>query len=428
MRVKGLIRSTPRLFDGASGKQLPGARRVLQALMPWAEPAPSLTVTTPRGRWNNAMAMELESTRLRQWPADDGLLVECRVRVREGRLGIGLTKEDGSTYASRERMVLAKPGIQCPRVWVDEPSEARFLVFRNVHPEGRPTHFDLFDLFADRLPGEGTFTTSWEQPSVKTIDVGELGRLVAWIRRCWDDPFAGPFPARTGENKPSGSIGIVNVEDLPSLYGQASPRAWPPPGKDKPLDQWKMETDDAPILEYLWRLWRPRRHLEFGTWEGFGATLVGQSTDAEIWTINLPQGEFRDDGEPLYASSDAGGRIGWRYRAAGLGPRVHQLLCDSRDFDTNGFAANLFDTVLIDGGHTPDLVENDTDKALSVLRPGGLCIWHDFCPDPAALSHNLAPLGVVQAIVENIARWQPLFERLYWIRKSWILVGERKPT
>ena len=128
--------------------------------MPWTEPAPSLVVTTPRGRWNNAMALALERKRLRHWPADDGLLLECRVRVREGRVGIGLAKEDGSTYASRERMVPAEPGIQCPRIWVDEPSEARFLVFRNVDPEGKPTHFDLFDLVADRLPGEGNFAAS----------------------------------------------------------------------------------------------------------------------------------------------------------------------------------------------------------------------------------------------------------------------------
>lgn len=424
MRVKGLVRNTPRPFEGASVERLQTARRLLQFVMPWAEPRPLLTVTTPRGRWNNAVALEIDPERLRNWPAGDGLLVKCRVRVREGRLGIGLTKDDGLTYASRERMVSAGAAIQCPRVWVDEPSEARFLILRNGDPEGQPTHADVFALSADRVLGEGRFAASWSQPSIKTIDVMELGRLVAWARRIWDDPFA----AGASRNSPAGSISIVDVEDLPSLYGQPSPEAWPPPGKDKPLDRWKMETDDVPILEYLWRLWRPRRHLEFGTWEGLGATLVGQSTGAEIWTINLPQGESGADGESLYAASDAGGNIGWRYREAGLGPRVHQLLCDSRDFETGRFAADFFDTVLIDGGHTPDLVANDTDKALRVLRPGGLCVWHDFCPDPEALSRNLAPLGVVQAIVENFERWQPLFARLYWIRKSWILVGERKST
>ena len=84
--------------------------------------------------------------------------------------------------------------------------------------------------------------------------------------------------------------------------------------------------------------------------------------------------------------------------------------------------------MLVDGGHTPDVVENDTEKALRVLRPGGLLVWHDFCPDPDALARNLAPLGVVHAVVSRLDAWRPLFERFYWIRKSWILVGERKST
>ena len=390
--------------------------------MPWTEPAPSLTVTTPRGRWNNALAMELESKRLRQWPAADGLLVACRVRVREGRVGIGLTKEDGSTYASRERMIPAKPGIQCPRVWVDEPSQARFLVFRNVDPQGRPSHFDLFDLFADRLPGEGSFAASWEQPSVKTIDVGELGRLVAWARRSWDDPFpARPFAASASQDARAGSIGIVDAADLPALYGQPSP-----PGAAsvrrgqaaRSLEDGDRRCSDSGVSVAAVGASPPPRVRDLGR---IRRDLGGAEHRRRM---NLPQGETGGDRR---ASSDAGASIGWRYRAAGLEGRVHQLLCDSRDFETNGFAADFFDTVLIDGGHTPDLVENDTDKALRVLRPGGLCIWHDFCPDAAALSRNLAPLGVVQAIVENIGRWRPLFERLYWIRKSWILVGERKP-
>ena len=426
MRMKGLIR----VYASACSRERQGNAchcpgGYLQAVVPWAERRPWLTVTTPRGRWNNAVALELEGGRLRNWPADDGLLVACRVRIREGRLGIGLVKEDGSTYASRERMVPADPGIQRPRIWVDEPSDARFLVFRNVDPEGRPTRFDLFDFLADRLPGEGSFAASWSQPSARTIDVRELGRLVAGARRAWDDPFA----ATALNGSQAGSIDIVDVADLPALYGQPAPPAWPPPGQDKPLDG--LEDGDRRRSDF------PNScggcdglaDLMSGTAEGFGAALVGQSTDAEIWTINLPQGEAGSDGELLYARSDAGGSIGWRYRSAGLGSRVHQLLCDSRDFRTGDFARDFFDTALIDGGHTPDLVANDTDKALSVLRPGGLCIWRHFCPDPAALSRNLAPLGVVQAIVENISSaGGRLFYRLYWIRKSWILVGERKPT
>ncbi len=372
--------------------------------MPWTEPAPSLTVTTPRGRWNNALAMELESKRLRQWPA---------ARWPPG--GVPRSRPRGTPRHRPDeggRLDLRLQGTDDPRQAGDPMSAG--LGRRAI---GRPASW--YFAMSIRKEGPATSTCSISSPigcrgrqlrGVVGAAVGQdhrcrgtrpLGRLgPALMGRTFPAGLSPPARARTAR---AGSIGIVDVADLPALYGQPSPPAWPPSGGDKPLDRWKMETDDAPILEYLWRLWRPRRHLEFGTWEGFGATLVGQSTGAEIWTINLPQGESGGDRELLYASSDAGANIGWRYRAAGLERRVHQLLCDSRDFETNGFAADFFDTVLIDGGHTPDLVENDTDKALRVLRPGGLCIWHDFCPDPAALSRNLAPLGVVQAIVENIA-------------------------
>jgi predicted O-methyltransferase YrrM len=272
------------------------------------------------------------------------------------------------------------------------------------------------------LPGARTFSATWSDRAVKSIDGGELGRLVEWAQRIWDTPF----PGKAGGRPATTSIDIVNVEDLPSLLGVPAPQELPPGAEDKPLADWKMETDDAPILEHLWRARAPRRHLEFGTWEGFGTALVAQSTSAQIWTLNLPEGEAATDGTSLYASTDAGEVIGWKYRAAGVADRVHQILCDSRDFDTSAFAADFFDTVLIDGGHTPDVVRNDTEKALRVLRPGGLCVWHDFCPDPEALSKNLAPLGVVQAIAENIDEWRPLFDRFFWIRKSWILAGERK--
>src|ERR1044072_6649423 len=179
MGMKGLIRKPPRLFDRASGKRLPSPRHLLQTGLPWNEGRPLLTVTTPRGRWNNAVAMELDSHRLRDWPASDGLLVECRVRVREGWVGIGLTKDDGSTYASRERMVPADPAIQRPRIWVDEPSDTRFLAFRTGDSEGRPTHFDVSDLLAHRLPEECNLTASWSLAAIKSIDVGELGLLVS---------------------------------------------------------------------------------------------------------------------------------------------------------------------------------------------------------------------------------------------------------
>jgi predicted O-methyltransferase YrrM len=35
------------------------------------------------------------------------------------------------------------------------------------------------------------------------------------------------------------------------------------------------------------------------------------------------------------------------------------------------------DLVFIDAGHTYDYVKRDTDQALTMLRPGGVIVWHD---------------------------------------------------
>jgi predicted O-methyltransferase YrrM len=381
-----------------------------------------MAVSTAPGRWSDALSFPVDARRLRGLSDNDAVIVECSVRVHAGRLGVGVTAEDGSTFVSKERVVSARPVLQTLRIWIEEPASARHLLFRNLQPDGQPTRFELFDLATQLLPGTRRFTAPWSDRSVKVIKADELARLLDWAELVWDSPSS----RRRRDMPATAAIEIVDVEDLPSLPEISAAPALPPNAMKKPLADWKMETDDAPILECLWRAWAPSRHLEFGTWEGFGAALVARSTDAEIWTLNLPEGEAATDGTSLYASTDAGPDIGWKYRTAGAAARVHQILADSRDFDTEAFAVDFFDTVLIDGGHTPDVVANDTDKALRVLRPGGLCVWHDFCPDPDALSKNLAPLGVVQAIAENIDRWRPLFARLFWIRKSWILVGERK--
>jgi predicted O-methyltransferase YrrM len=381
-----------------------------------------MAVSTAPGRWSYALSFPVDARRLRGLSDNDAVIVECSVRVHAGRLGVGLTAEDGSTFVSKERVVSAGPVLQTLRIWIEEPASARHLLFRNLQPDDQPTRFELFDLATQLLPGARRFIAPWSDRSVKVIKADELARLLDWAELVWDSPSS----RRRRDMPATAAIEIVDVEDLPSLPEISAAPALPPNAMKKPLADWKMETDDAPILECLWRAWAPSRHLEFGTWEGFGAALVARSTDAEIWTLNLPEGEAATDGTSLYASTDAGPDIGWKYRTAGAAARVHQILADSRDFDTEAFAVDFFDTVLIDGGHTPDVVANDTDKALRVLRPGGLCVWHDFCPDPDALSKNLAPLGVVQAIAENIDRWRPLFARLFWIRKSWILVGERK--
>lgn len=421
--LPGLIGTPPLIHNGALATRASVMERASRALLPGASDKPLWTVETGPEMWSDALSFPLRADKLHLLDATDAVVIELRILVRNGVVGVGATAEDGSTFVSNERVVSAGAAPATVRIWIREPKHARHLMFRNVAPVGTPSRFALLELRADVVPGALSFVPSWSSPAVKTIAGHELRELVSWAAQHWDMPFGAPPPASLG----AASIEIVESHDLPLVLGLPEPTE-PSRGADKSLADWKMETDDAPLLKDLWRARAPRRHLEFGTWEGFGATLVASHSPAEIWTLNLPDGELAADGIPLYADGDAGHKIGWKYRDAGYSQRIHQVLCDSRTFDTRPFEPAFFDTVLIDGGHTPDVVENDTEKALRVLRPGGLMVWHDFCPDPDALARNVAPLGVVHAVASRLDSWRPLFGRLYWIRKSWILVGERNST
>lgn len=416
-QIRGLIPDRPEVHNGSQVRVPSSVFRTLRNIVPWGTGGTLVEAETAPEQWSYALSYPLRTEALSDLSPNDALIVECRVLVHEGDLGVIVIGSDYSSFASRERTIRANALPATVRVWVRDPSKASHVLFRNAASTGMATRFDVLDIRAQKMPDGRAFHASWTQPANRSIPLAELRQALAWAQTTWDHPFPVRPPAKT-----AAILEIVDTAALPSVFGQAG-KAEPPAAQDKSLADWKMETDDAPILDYLWRSIAPRRHLEFGTWEGFGATLIARATDAEIWTLNLPQGETDADGGTLYSSTDSGQFIGRLYRDAGFASRVHQILCDSREFDTRPFEQDRFDTVLIDGGHTPDVVASDTEKALRVVRKGGTCVWHDFCPDPDALSHNLAPLGVVQAVVENFDAWSARFERLFWIRKSWVLVG-----
>jgi len=248
------------------------------------------------------------------------------------------------------------------------------------------------------------------------------------------------------------NIKTIPVSELRSLfpgYKGHSPRV-----VKKSLYHWKIE-NDAPIIKFLYQAHRPKRHLEFGTWEGWGTSLCLECCPATVWTINLPGGEERSDGTwayghrvfntnnsppnivsgnfgedekgPInYHRTDAGGYIGHIYKEKGLGPRVCQIYCDSREWDTSNYPPNFFDSVFIDGGHQPEVIVSDTRKALEVLRRGGLIMWHDFCPLPEIQSKFEPIKGVTEGIELLLPRLQAELKKIRWINPSLILMGIKK--
>jgi hypothetical protein len=235
-------------------------------------------------------------------------------------------------------------------------------------------------------------------------------------------------------------IDIVDVGSLHERLRFSTPLQYPSSSRRKPFSEWKMEVDDSPILRYLYRHLSPLRHLEFGTWEGTGACYCLEESAATIWTINLPDGEFIH-GKPAYThastvkggtggqglnQTDAGTFIGHRYRQAGFGHRVCQIYCDSREWDTSTYPPAFFDSVLVDGGHSEDVVVSDTRKAVALLRSGGLIMWHDFCPDPEIFEVFPSVLGVIQALTKNWQEFAPALNDVFWVRPSFILIGVRR--
>ena len=243
----------------------------------------------------------------------------------------------------------------------------------------------------------------------------------------------------------SRKLTVVPVDQVHNRLGFDEPLVLPAESLAKPLSQWKMEVDDAPIFRYLYRNFQPHRHLEFGTWQGCGTVLCLEECQASVWTLNLPFGEKSRSGKSTYGSdlddhreeldwaekvglreesvwsTDSLGFIGRHYLARGFGHRVFQIYCDSTQWDVAALPKGFFDSVLIDGGHTPEVVASDTQKAFQLARPGGLIMWHDFCPP--IFKEFEGTRGVMTAIGRLWATIFSMTSQLFWIEPSWILVG-----
>jgi hypothetical protein len=245
-------------------------------------------------------------------------------------------------------------------------------------------------------------------------------------------------------------IAEISVTDLHNRLGFTKPLEYPESSLNKSLKNWKMEVDDSPIFRYIYRNFRPRRHLEFGTWQGTGVLYCLEECEATVWTINLLKGEDQPDGKWTYNDvfkdikklsqwakkkkeggniwyqTDSYGFIGRFYLDAGLGYRVCQIYCDSRQWDISNYPPGFFDSVLIDGGHQEDVVSSDTKKAIKLIRSGGLLMWHDYCPRKEVQRSFITTNSVNNAIMEMKDQLDEQMKDIFWINPSWILVGIKK--
>lgn len=113
--------------------------------------------------------------------------------------------------------------------------------------------------------------------------------------------------------------------------------------------------------------------FEFGTCTGKTSYLwaVNSAPEARITTLTLPP-EFASPGdvESRFKS--------FIYSDTPAEMKITQLFGDSLRFDVVGHESR-YDLIFVDGSHHYDYVVNDTQKALEMVKPGGLVLWHDYC-------------------------------------------------
>lgn len=148
---------------------------------------------------------------------------------------------------------------------------------------------------------------------------------------------------------------------------------------------------------------RMHRLFEFGTCTGKTAYLWARNTpaDARITTLTLApenradyRAESADDKRSVAFALEESNFSAFLYTGTDVEQKVEQVFGDSKMYDVSSLAGTC-DLVFVDGSHAYSYVVSDTEKALELVRPGGLVLWHDYagprhCPDVFKALNELA--------------------------------------
>lgn len=131
---------------------------------------------------------------------------------------------------------------------------------------------------------------------------------------------------------------------------------------------------------------RARLAFEFGTCTGKTAYLWARNmpADGQVVTLTLGpdqraayQGHARDNAADVANALFESRFTTFRYTGTAEASRIIQLFGDSKTFDESEYVGRC-DLVFVDGSHAYSYVHSDSRKALRMVRPGGVVLWHDY--------------------------------------------------
>ena len=126
--------------------------------------------------------------------------------------------------------------------------------------------------------------------------------------------------------------------------------------------------------------------FEFGTCTGKTTYLWARNSPphARVTTLTLAPDEH---GAYVAGADDDPRATGWAlqesqftrflYTGTDVERKVTQLYGDSKAFDETPFVDSC-DLIFVDGSHAYSYVVSDSRKALRMVRPGGIVLWHDY--------------------------------------------------
>lgn len=131
---------------------------------------------------------------------------------------------------------------------------------------------------------------------------------------------------------------------------------------------------------------KPKTILEIGTYLGASTLTMALNApeDATIYTVDLPDTPSSEalrtltQGDRKIVDVAMRSGVGAAFQNHPLKKKIVQIRADSRTLDVAKIT-NGVDFIVIDGGHSYDLIKNDTERCLPSLSKNGVILWDDYC-------------------------------------------------
>jgi len=174
-----------------------------------------------------------------------------------------------------------------------------------------------------------------------------------------------------------------------------------------------MELEEVVAVASIVRFCKSAKVVEVGTFDG-NTTLnlaMNLAPGGRVVTLDLPPQGDPNAQNAAPGTGYEGGKPAPFQRRQYVGhpaaDRIEQVYGDSARLDWGGLGGP-FDLAFLDGDHSSRYVRSDTRQALSVLRPGGIVLWHDY---------------EWRSVAAPIDRAVQRGERIHWIRGTRLAVG-----